>query len=91
MARAHECHCEVPGLNEEALRHLTGGYDLTVEPRAGHLDEPDKLDQAWPRTVPGSSRTCVKEAEAMQPADLSFRDRADAGRQLVPRLMAYAD
>ena len=27
----------------------------------------------------------------MQPEDLSFRDRADAGRQLVPRLMAYAD
>lgn len=26
----------------------------------------------------------------MQPDDLSFRDRADAGRQLVPRLMAYA-
>lgn len=26
----------------------------------------------------------------MQPGDLSFRDRADAGRQLVPRLMAYA-
>src|SRR4051812_31690859 len=26
----------------------------------------------------------------MQPEDLSFRDRADAGRQLVPRLMAYA-
>jgi putative phosphoribosyl transferase len=27
----------------------------------------------------------------MQPDDLSFRDRADAGRQLVPRLMAYVD
>ena len=27
----------------------------------------------------------------MQPDDLSFRDRAEAGRQLVPRLMAYAD
>jgi putative phosphoribosyl transferase len=27
----------------------------------------------------------------MQPDVLSFRDRADAGRQLVPRLMAYAD
>jgi len=27
----------------------------------------------------------------MQPAILSFRDRADAGRQLVPRLMAYVD
>src|ERR671915_1771115 len=27
----------------------------------------------------------------MQPDDLSFRDRADAGRQLVPRLMPYAD
>jgi putative phosphoribosyl transferase len=26
----------------------------------------------------------------MQPGDLSFLDRADAGRQLVPRLMAYA-
>jgi putative phosphoribosyl transferase len=26
----------------------------------------------------------------MQPDDLSFRDRADAGRQLVPRLMIYA-
>jgi putative phosphoribosyl transferase len=26
----------------------------------------------------------------MQPDDLSFRDRAEAGRQLVPRLMAYA-
>jgi putative phosphoribosyl transferase len=26
----------------------------------------------------------------MQPDVLSFRDRADAGRQLVPRLMAYA-
>jgi putative phosphoribosyl transferase len=27
----------------------------------------------------------------MHPDDLSFRDRADAGRQLVPHLMAYAD
>jgi putative phosphoribosyl transferase len=27
----------------------------------------------------------------MHPDDLSFRDRADAGRQLVPRLMNYAD
>jgi putative phosphoribosyl transferase len=27
----------------------------------------------------------------MHPDDLSFRDRAEAGRQLVPRLMAYAD
>ncbi|WP_457090386.1 phosphoribosyltransferase [Microvirga sp. P5_D2] len=27
----------------------------------------------------------------MQPDDLSFRNRAEAGRQLVPRLMAYAD
>jgi putative phosphoribosyl transferase len=27
----------------------------------------------------------------MHPDDLRFRDRADAGRQLVPRLMAYAD
>jgi putative phosphoribosyl transferase len=27
----------------------------------------------------------------MQPNDLSFRNRAEAGRQLVPRLMAYAD
>src|SRR3954462_8055835 len=27
----------------------------------------------------------------MQPDDLSFRDRADAGRQLVPRLMPYAE
>src|SRR6478609_9053450 len=27
----------------------------------------------------------------MQPDDLSFRDRAEAGRQLVPRLMAFAD
>src|SRR3712207_9030694 len=26
----------------------------------------------------------------MHPEDLSFRDRADAGRQLVPRLMTYA-
>ncbi|WP_445505252.1 phosphoribosyltransferase [Microvirga sp. G4-2] len=26
----------------------------------------------------------------MQPGDLSFRDRSDAGRQLVPLLMAYA-
>ena len=26
----------------------------------------------------------------MQPDDLSFRNRAEAGRQLVPRLMAYA-
>jgi putative phosphoribosyl transferase len=26
----------------------------------------------------------------MHPEDLSFRNRADAGRQLVPRLMAYA-
>jgi putative phosphoribosyl transferase len=26
----------------------------------------------------------------MQPDDLSFRDRADAGRQLVPHLMAYS-
>jgi putative phosphoribosyl transferase len=27
----------------------------------------------------------------MHPDDLSFRDRAEAGRQLVPRLMVYAD
>jgi putative phosphoribosyl transferase len=27
----------------------------------------------------------------MHPDDLSFRDRAEAGRQLVPHLMAYAD
>src|SRR3954471_23442977 len=27
----------------------------------------------------------------MQPDALSFRDRADAGRQLVPRLMPYAE
>jgi putative phosphoribosyl transferase len=27
----------------------------------------------------------------MQPDDLSFQDRADAGRQLVPRLMTYAE
>jgi putative phosphoribosyl transferase len=27
----------------------------------------------------------------MRPDDLSFRDRADAGHQLVPRLMNYAD
>ncbi len=27
----------------------------------------------------------------MHPDDLSFRDRADAGRQLVPRLMTYAE
>jgi putative phosphoribosyl transferase len=27
----------------------------------------------------------------MQPEDLSFRDRRDAGRQLVPRLMIYAE
>src|SRR5918994_6612948 len=26
----------------------------------------------------------------MHPDDLSFRDRAEAGRQLVPRLMTYA-
>jgi putative phosphoribosyl transferase len=31
------------------------------------------------------------EAEPMHPADLSFRDRADAGRQLVPHLMPYAE
>ena len=27
----------------------------------------------------------------MRPDDWSFRDRTDAGRQLVPRLMNYAD
>jgi putative phosphoribosyl transferase len=27
----------------------------------------------------------------MHPDDLSFRDRQDAGRQLVPHLLAYAD
>jgi putative phosphoribosyl transferase len=31
------------------------------------------------------------EAEPVHPADLSFRNRADAGRQLIPHLMPYAE
>ena len=60
-------------------------------PGAGHLfEEPGTLDQ-----VVGLARAwfiphLVKGAEPMHPDDLNFRDRADAGRQLVPHLMAYA-